>query len=336
VDTIKGKIKYTQVYPPISGSAPWYALGDISGAAQLPSNTMTNAGGGLYSFTTVATFSLSTHWVTIVDQVGNRHPGSSNTFGAFFNATTGQSVNITYDTNTHLDGWLPYTNFVYTSPTTTIGTHLYSFVGQGTFFGLSDWVANSGATLMTDTSGGNNIYTWQATVSSTFSGVAQLAWKVAVDQAFTLQIGSDGKSISGNPDNNVINVSQGDIVQFFCDVYKGRVTAKNLTHAGYLTPSVAPTNGQPGHSGVLSASGGTPPYIGWTSSDTTFVQIAGFSGNTATVNYIAYGSSTITVYDSNGQTGTAVVSTVPTSAPLAPESAFSSQTRSTILWDFKE
>jgi hypothetical protein len=338
VDTIKGKLKVVQAYPAVSGQAPWYALGDITGLAQLPSTEMSLASTGIYTLNAVATFSDNTHWVNVTDQAGNRHPTSSNTLGAFFNATTGQSVTLTYDANTHLDGWLPYTNFAYATPTSTIGTHTYGIVGQvDTFFGVgADWSPTLGFETMTSTDG--LTYVWEGVVVPGISTLQQFGGKICVDNGYTLQIGNDGKSISGNPPNISIKCIAGDTILFKADVYRGRYIIQNLTHPATAEPqpTVTPNGGKPGSSGTLTASGGTPPYIGWTSSDTTAVEITGFTGTIANVNYNTIGSSMVTVYDSLGQSGSAVISTTPTSAPLAPESAFSSQTRSTILWDFKE
>jgi len=357
VDTIKGKLKVVQAFPPVSGTAPWYAIGDITGAAQLPSTQMPYAGSGLYVLTTTATFSSNTHWVNVTDQAGNRHPTSAQTLGAFFSASSGQSVNITYDTNTHLDGWLPFTNFVYTTPTTTIGTHTYGVVGQNlTFFnlGASDWDTNLGIEYMNDTGAngdlvaGDNIWTWQGVVIASVSTLSLYNGKVLADpgtQGYTFQIGDDGKSISGNPPNNQLYCIAGDTIRVQCNVATGRVLFQNLTHPATANPkpSIVGSPGQPGISHVFTASGGTPAYvngnpnyIGWTSSDTTKVQITGFSGTTANVSYLALGTSTVTVYDSLGQTGTYVAQVVTTSAPLAPESASSLKNSDSILWSINE
>jgi len=341
-DTIRGRLKITHTNPGLPGP-PWYATGDYipvtPGGIYTYGNASTilsTSGNGIYTGNFSVTYSSITHFVNVVDAAGNRHPVTSGNQGTYFSLTAGQVITVTYDASTHLDGWLPFTNFVYSSNTADRGPHQYNVVGTFTNFGFTDWDLTNANLIMNDTSsysGGNpNIYTWIGYATKT----ATLEWKIALDEGWNLQIGTDGASLLGNPPNNALQVYTGDTVLFKADVYHGRFIANNLTHNVIPSPIVLPNNGKPGTSGTVSASGGTAPYIAWTSSDTAAVQITGFSGSIANVNYIAYGSSTITVYDSLGQTGSAVVSTVPTSAPLAPESAFSNESHNTILWDIKE
>jgi len=341
-DSIHGRLKILHSHPGVFG-APFYCLGDNQGNVPNGGTQMTSAGSGIYTKSVSVTFSSATHYNSIIDSAFDTYP--ANCLGAYFQGTTGQTVISTFDTNTYTDGWLPFTNFAYTSDTSTWGTHTYGVVGQMlTFFGLgaADWDTALGVAFMSNTTqygipASDSIYSWEGVVVSTVTTTQILNWKCILDSAYTLQIGAYGKSYAGGgPPNNTINCIAHDTILFEVDIAKGRVYAKNLTHAGYAVPSVSPNNGKPGTSGSVSATGGTAPYIAWTSSDTTKVQITGFSGNQASVNYIAYGSSTITVYDSNGQTGSAIVSTVPTSAPLVPESAISNQNRNMIVWDFKE
>jgi hypothetical protein len=341
-DTIHGRLRIIHSNPGIQG-APFYCLGDDQGSVPNGGTQMTSAGGGLYTANVAVTFSSATHYNSVIDSAFDTYP--NNTLGAYFQGTTGQIVITTFDTNTYTDGWLPYTNFVYTANTTTWGTHTYGIVGQMlTFFGLgaSDWDTALGVAYLSNTTqygipASDSIYSWEGVVVSTVSTQQILNWKCIVDDAYTLQINYYGKGYTGGEaGNNTIFAQAGDTILFEADIAKGRETAINKTHAGYLIPSVLPNNGKPSTSGTVSASGGSGTYIAWSSSDTAAVQITGFSGNIANVNYVAYGSSTVTVWDSNGQKGSAIVSTVPTSAPLAPESAFSAVNHNTILWDFKE
>ncbi len=341
-DTIRGRLKVTHTNPGLPGP-PWYATGDyapyVSGGIYTYGNAntqMNTSGNGIYTKSFPITYSSVTHFINVVDGAGNRHPVTDASQGTYFSATAGQTIVATYDASTHLDGWLPFTNFVYTSNTTDRGAHQYNVVGTFTNFGFTDWDLTNANLIMNDTtsySGGNpNIYTWIGVATNT----ANLQWKIALDQGWDLQIGTDGASLKGNPPNNSLQIYTGDTVLLKADVYYGRFIAENLTHNVLPSPSVGPNSGKPSSMGVLTASGGTAPYIAWTSSNTGVLAITGFAGNTASVNYGTIGSSTVTVYDSLGQTGWAVINTTPTSAPLAPDSAFSNESRNTILWDFKE
>jgi len=338
-DTIHGRLKVTHTNGPTVGP-PWYAIGDVGGSQYTNANAntlMTTSNGTIYTLNVVATYSSVTHFINVVDQLANRHPISSANQGTYFSLTSGQTITVTYDASTHLDGWLPFTNFVYSSNTADRGPHQYNVVGTFSNFGFTDWDLTNANLIMNDTtvySGGNpNIYTWVGVATNT----ANLAWKVALDANWWGQIGTDGASLNGNPPNNSLQIYTHDTVLLKADVYHGRFIAQNLTHNVLPSPIITPSNGKPGTVGVLSASGGTPPYIGWVSSNPTEVTITGFSGSQANVSFGAtYGSSTITVYDSLGQTGTAVASVVPTSAPLAPESAVSYENRNTTLWSINE
>jgi len=340
-DTIKGRLKVTHTNGPTAGP-PWYALGDyipyVTGGPYTyagPSTLMTTSNGSIYTVSVVASFSSNTHFVNVVDQLANRHPSTSANQGTYFSLTAGQTITVTYDASTHLDGWLPFTNFVYSSKTSDRGAHQYQVVGTFSNFGFTDWDLTNANLIMNDTSsysGGNpNIYTWVGVATNT----ASLAWKVTLDAAWNQQIGTDGASLQGNPPNNSFQIYTHDTVLIKADVYYGRFIIQNLTHNVLPSPTITPNNGKPGTTGSISASGGTAPYIGWFSANTAAVQITGFSGSLANVSFINYGSSTVTVYDSLGQTGTAVVSTVPTSAPLAPDFA-NSENRNTVLWSIKE
>lgn len=350
-DTLQGRIRATHSG---SSSAPWYALGDLSGL--IPSDTVNRmyddgthgdptAGDGKYSITVNATFSTNTHWVNVINEFNQRHPSDASNSGSWFAGTTGQNVVITFDTNTYTDGFLPYTNFAYTTDTSTIGAHVYCVVGDlSTFFGYGTinfdlhsvyTAAYNASPLYFDQSAGDSIFTFQNVVVPAVTTTSQMRWKWTLDDVYTQQIGANGRSM-GNPPNNLINAIGGDTILFEVDVVSGRIKATNLTHAGYAVPVVSGTNGQPGHVVTFTASGGTPPYLVWNSSNTTAIQILGFSGNTATVSLANYGTSTVTVQDSYGQQGVGVFSVVATSAPLAPESESFDENRNTVLWHINE
>jgi len=334
-DVVEGRLRVLHSHPGVTG-APWYVISDVNPLPIL----MTNAGGGLYTYSTTPTWTDTTSWFNVLDTNFDEHPSdAAGQGGCWYSATNGVAVTATYDTNTHTDGYLPFTNFVYTSPTTSIGTHSYALTGQlFSFFSIggSDW--NGNQTPIYDPTG-SLVYSTTLVVVSSISTFQTLNWKEYTDSSWTQQIGINGRTQgAGGPPNNTINCIAHDTIQFQVDINHGRVKATNLTHPlqAYPQPVVFPNNGKPGTVGVISASGGTAPYLAWYSSNTAFVQITGFSGSQANVSYIAYGSSTITVQDSYGQTGSAIVSTVPTSAPLAPESANSYGNRNTSLWSINE
>jgi hypothetical protein len=329
-DSIKGRLKVSQSFVPRQGP-PWYSIGDVQGSI-LNSLTLVNdsaangdavAGDGIFSRSFLVTFDSITHWSRITDEKGTRYPGSSSDKGCYYSAVSGDNVLFTFNTNTALDGWYPYTNYVYTSGA-FIGSHTYTAVGdcQTAFGTLSDWDPSTLLTRMVDdgTNGdaiaGDSIYTYQGVIASTVTTLNDYHFKVALDGGWTLQIGNDGRSMNSDPGTYWFQAFGGDTVKLFADVVRGRIKAVNLNRNTHPQPVISAEGGNPGQVKTFTVSGGTIPYLAWSSSDTSVVQIQSFAGDSCVVKFGAIGSATITVYDGWGETGTKIVTTSATSAPL--------------------
>lgn len=330
VDSIKGRLKVVQSFVPREGP-PWYCIGDVQGSVM---NSLTQAyddgtngdvtsGDGLYSRNFLATFDSVTHWSRISDEKGTRFPGSSNEKGCYYSANSGQNVLFVFDTNTALDGWYPYTNYVYTD-SAYIGSHTYTVVGdcQTALGTLSNWDPSTLLTRMHDDglngdqSSGDNIFTFEGVIASTVTTLTDFHFKVALDGVWTLQIGNDGRSMNCDPGTYWFQALGGDTVRLVADVVKGRIKASNLNRDTHPQPTISAQGGNPGQIKSFTVYGGTIPYLAWSSSDTSVIEIQSYADNTCVVKYGTIGSSTITVFDGWGETDSMVITTSATNAPL--------------------
>ena len=331
-DTIKGRLRVTQSFVTRPGP-PWYAIGDVQGAG-LTSLTLMNdsaqngdvtASDGIFTRSFAVTVASDSHWTSTVDEKGTRAPASSNQKGCPYSSTASQTIKAFYDSNTTLDGYMPFTKYTYTD-ISTLGTHTYLAVGDfQSEMGGTDWNQGSLLTQMHDDGiggdavSGDKIYTYRAIFPSTVTTLSDFHYKVALDQAWDMQIGGDGRSINGSPGDRWFRAISGDTVILTCDVFKGRIKAVNLNRDATPRPSLQADNGNPGQTKIFTVTGITT-IIGWNSSDTSKVQILSWTGSIATVKFNGIGTATVTVYDEYGLSDAKVVQVSATDAPLYDDS----------------
>jgi len=279
------------------------------------------SGDNIYTCQTTVPTAGSYEWkiIPVAGVWDNSLPGGSNSW--FQTTTDNQLVKMFLDFNVD-STWSPSSAVFYTTAQAVTTGH-YVAVGMQTWLGhTQDWDNAYAGALMHDDglngddSSGDNIFTFEGVIASTVTTLTDFHFKVALDGVWTLQIGNDGRSMNCDPGTYWFQALGGDTVRLVADVVKGRIKASNLNRDTHPQPTISAQGGNPGQIKSFTVYGGTIPYLAWSSSDTSVIEIQSYADNTCVVKYGAIGSSTITVFDGWGETDSRVITTSATNAPL--------------------
>lgn len=213
---------------PAFAAAPYYAPGSYQGwtlpqdAPELKDDGVAPdaaAGDGIYTVElTIAAAGAYEYKVAEADWVAS-WPGSGNCW--FITSADDEVVTITFDENSHGDGWDP--DSYWTTSSHTYGA-TYTLVGSlGDELGGNDWDP-AGALLLTDDGLGGDITAGDGIY--TFCGAVSLAgnyeWKIAVNGGWAQQFGVDGPGVnSATKFFDVLN--DNDTWCFMLDLRNGRI-----------------------------------------------------------------------------------------------------------------
>lgn len=192
---------------------PYYARGDFNGYST--GNQMTESS-GVYSVLvgsmTSATFG---QWKAAVSDWSFSKPDTGN---SWYNPGAGTSLTFTFIPGAAGDGWLPDTNRVYITPAFVAAS--YTAVGDFNGWNQAD-AANhmkDDGTEAGDTSAGDGIYV----INKVIAAAGTYGYKVALNDSWAQQIGSDGPSINAGTIPFTTTVAS-QTVRFFVDINKSVV-----------------------------------------------------------------------------------------------------------------
>ncbi|MFB3895273.1 MAG: choice-of-anchor X domain-containing protein [bacterium] len=223
----------------IPSQAAWQACGSMQGWNNSDSNWDlyddgshgdVSGGDNIYSFSTTIATAGNYEWkVVTTGSWSGTYPSGSNSW--FQTTTDNQAITFYFDRNSTADGFLPAQNIVYTSDQPA-KTGFYVAVGDWqSLVGGSNWDPANLSTQMFDdaTHGdgttGDGIYTLNIPISA--PGTYQ--YKVALDTAWTHQIGGAGGDQGFNTNANVTLFAvlvANDTVKFEVNTIKGRIKVK--------------------------------------------------------------------------------------------------------------
>ncbi len=202
-------------------AVPW----DIGSAAQLVddgTNGDVTAGDGVYTATVNVATAGAYEWKAAVGDWSSSWPSTGNCW--FITSADNQDVVLTFDTNSAGDGWAP--DSYWPDADLSVGGS-YTLVGelQSELGAAGDWDPASAATHMHDdglngdAAAGDGIYTFEGTLPA---GTYQ--WKVAVNDNWSQQFGTDGPSVNAGTWSVTVNDPTEDWV-FQLDTNTGRIYA---------------------------------------------------------------------------------------------------------------
>ena len=197
---------------------PWYVRGGFNGwggtAQQLVDDgTMgdVTAGDGIYSRVIIVPTAGRDEWKVTLDDWSVSYPASNSWY---FTVIDNQEILITYDSNSHGDGWLPDVNIVNANDQPTA-----DFVAVGDHNGWN----NAGSELLHDDGlngdwlAGDGIYAYHAVIAAAGSYL----WKAVIFGSWDAW-GSDNRAT--NADNVAYSTSTAnEDVFFYLDLNTGRV-----------------------------------------------------------------------------------------------------------------